>query len=430
MKYDIVKNSREDALLSAASSELQEDIQPFEGKFPKAEQVAWLGCLPRPLLSWYDEEKRVLPWRENTDPYRVWVSEIMLQQTRVEAVKEGYVRFLSVLPDLKSLAEAPEELLMKLWEGMGYYSRARNLQKAARIALATWGGLPASVEKLRSLPGIGDYTAGAVASIAFGIPAPAVDGNVLRVLARLLNSSRDVLEPAAKKEAEALLRPIIPKDRAGDFTQALMELGALICVPGSPRCEACPVSSLCLGFKAGTASGLPVKKSKKARRVEERTVFLLITPRGKVALEKRPSKGLLAGMWQLPNAEGRLSREQGRRLWEEKGFFVEQTQKLPQAVHIFSHIEWHMIGIALFLREEPPAEKADGDRRQSDAQRDWREEKKLRQSESATLVWASLEELRTEKALPAAFRAYRKAFEEIVEKGPTEDEPEQLMLPV
>ena len=429
MKYDIVKNSREDALLSAASSEMQEDIQPFEGKFPKAEQVAWLGCLPRALLSWYDEEKRDLPWRENTDPYRVWVSEIMLQQTRVEAVKEGYVRFLSVLPDLKSLAEAPEELLMKLWEGMGYYSRARNLQKAARIALATWGGLPASVEKLRSLPGIGDYTAGAVASIAFGIPAPAVDGNVLRVLARLLNSSRDVLEPAAKKEAEALLRPIIPKDRAGGFTQALMELGALICVPGSPKCEACPVSSLCLGFRAGTASVLPVKKSKKARRVEERTVFLLITPQGKVALEKRPSKGLLAGMWQFPNAEGSFSREQGRRLWEEKEFFVGQTQKLPQAVHIFSHIEWHMTGIALFLREEPPAEKVDGDKN-SDFQRDGREEKKPGQSGPAALVWASLEELRTEKALPAAFRAYRKAFEEIVEKGSTEDEPEQLMLPV
>ena len=378
-----------------------------------------------PLKGNFQRRSRWPGW----DPYRVWVSEIMLQQTRVEAVKEGYVRFLSVLPDLKSLAEAPEELLMKLWEGMGYYSRARNLQKAARIALATWGGLPASVEKLRSLPGIGDYTAGAVASIAFGIPAPAVDGNVLRVLARLLNSSRDVLEPAAKKEAEALLRPIIPKDRAGGFTQALMELGALICVPGSPKCEACPVSSLCLGFRAGTASVLPVKKSKKARRVEERTVFLLITPQGKVALEKRPSKGLLAGMWQFPNAEGSFSREQGRRLWEEKEFFVGQTQKLPQAVHIFSHIEWHMTGIALFLREEPPAEKVDGDKN-SDFQRDGREEKKPGQSGPAALVWASLEELRTEKALPAAFRAYRKAFEEIVEKGPTEDEPEQLMLPV
>lgn len=365
-----------------------------------------LKDLSRPLLLWYDKAKRELPWRENTDPYRVWVSEIMLQQTRVEAVTEGYIRFLSALPDLKSLAEAPEELLMKLWEGMGYYSRARNMQKAAKIALERWGSLPASLEELRSLPGIGEYTAGAVASIAFGIPAAAVDGNVLRVLSRLLNSFRDVTEPAAKREAEALLLPIIPKNRAGDFTQALMELGALVCIPGRPKCGECPVSSYCLGFKAGTAGALPVKKKNKARKVEERTVFLLLDEEKRLALEKRPDKGLLAGMWQLPNREGFFTPEESRDFWEKSGFRAEKVFALPKAAHVFSHVEWRMTGVALLGKAETQETKAGEKEREA-----FEAVKTVSGPVSETgFHWASREELEKEKALPSAFRAYKEAY--------------------
>ena len=419
MKQNIEQNSsgRAEAAFSEDSAKSKQKTVLSKGSLYEAGQAALLSCLPRPLLSWYDTVKRDLPWRENTDPYRVWVSEIMLQQTRVEAVKEGYVRFMQALPDLKSLAQAPEELLMKLWEGMGYYSRARNLQKAAKLALETWGELPGSVEKLRSLPGIGEYTAGAVASIAFGISAPAVDGNVLRVLSRVLNFPGDITSPSVKKEAGALLSPIIPQDRPGDFTQALMELGALTCVPGSPRCDSCPISRFCEGFKAGTASRLPAKKEKKARKKEERTVFLLLDETGYLALERRPQKGLLAGMWQLPNVEGFFSPEEGERFWAKKGFTVLRTAALPRAVHVFSHIEWHMQGMALFLKGiEPQKGKTE------DPSRD--------RGGIQPLVWASLKDLQKEKALPSAFRVYRSAFERIAAGEDPTEESCQLTFPV
>ena len=239
-----------------------------------------LARVPAPLLAWYDKEARDLPWRQNTDPYRVWVSEIMLQQTRVEAVIPYYERFLAAFPDLKALADAPEEQLLKLWEGLGYYSRARNLQKAAREALSRFGGLPGQVQELSSLPGIGAYTAGAIASIAFSRPVPAVDGNVLRVVARLTDSHDDVLSPAVKREAEKAVAAVIPHDRPGDFNQAVMDLGATVCLPnGAPRCEVCPLAELCLGLARSTAPELPVKTKKKERqklRTTSKTIVFVI----------------------------------------------------------------------------------------------------------------------------------------------------------
>lgn len=359
----------------------------------ETEQRTLMSLLPRPVLFWYDGAKRDLPWRKNTDPYRVWISEIMLQQTRVEAVKEGYERFLSVLPDLQDLAFCSEETLMKLWEGMGYYSRARNLQKAAKTAWNTWGHLPDSAEELKKLPGIGDYTAGAIASIAFGEPVPAVDGNVLRVLARYLDDHRDVLKASAKKAAEEWIRPVIPRERAGDFTQALMELGALICLPGAPKCRECPLQEHCLGYKRGSAGELPIKKSKKTRRQEQMTVFLFTDENGRIALQKRAAKGLLAGMWQLPNANGFLSPEEGRCFWEKLGcrFSFEKAQMLPGAVHIFSHVEWHMQGMWLALSQE-----------------------ESKAAEKVGLCWVTREELKREKALPTAFRVYRESYEKLL----------------
>lgn len=223
-----------------------------------------LAQLPPRLLSWYAGSARVLPWREEPTPYRVWVSEIMLQQTRVEAVKPYYERFLNALPTVEALAQAPEELLLKLWEGLGYYNRVRNLQKGAQVVMERYGGkVPASFEELRSLPGVGDYTAGAVASIAFGIPVPAVDGNVLRVISRVLSRRDNILDPKVKRRVEEEIRAILPP-QVGDFNQSLMELGALICLPGgAPKCLLCPLREVCRGFAQGTAPELPVKTKPK-----------------------------------------------------------------------------------------------------------------------------------------------------------------------
>lgn len=333
--------------------------------------------LPDALLSWYDAHARVLPWRETPTPYRVWVSEIMLQQTRVEAVKPYFERFLSALPTVSALAEADSGLLLKLWEGLGYYNRARNLQKAAAVVKEQYAGrLPASFEALRALPGIGSYTAGAIASIAFGIPVPAVDGNVLRVASRLLDSREDIKNPAFKQTVEDGLRQILPK-RVGDFNQALMELGATVCLPsGQPRCGECPLSGLCAGFAAGTAPDLPVKSAAKARRIEERTVFLLIFD-GRTALRKRPESGLLASMWEFPNTEGNLPPEEAAALIAEWGMPPEALTPLKEAKHIFTHVEWRMTGYAAFVPSPSP-----------------------------DFVWADAAGLSDRFALPSAFRFY------------------------
>lgn len=308
-----------------------------------------------PLLKWYDKCRRILPWREQVTPYRVWVSEIMLQQTRVEAVKPYFERFMNRLPDVKALAEAPEDELLKLWEGLGYYSRARNLQQAARRILTEYRGqMPTEYEDIRKLKGIGNYTAGAIASIAFGRPVPAVDGNVLRVLARLLEDDGDILSPAVKKRVEEALREVIPKDRPGDFNQALMELGATVCLPnGRPKCEQCPWEPFCLANLHRTQAEYPQKRAKKARTVEQKTV-LVLQDTWRAAIQKRPDRGLLAGLYEFPSLEGHASREEVLQWLKERGLHAVRIRPLPASRHIFTHREWHMTGYAILVDELEP----------------------------------------------------------------------------
>ena len=337
------------------------------------------------LLDWFYRNRRILPFREDPTPYHVWLSEIMLQQTRVSAALPYYERFLAALPDIPALAACEEEKLHKLWEGLGYYSRVRNLQKAAKIVCAQYGGqLPADYDALRALPGIGDYTAGAVASISFGIPVPAVDGNVLRVFSRLYNDPGVITEPAVKKAFTARVMEHQPPEKAGDYNQALMELGALVCVPnGAPLCEQCPLAHLCAARAAGTAPELPQKAKPKPRRIQPVTLALLESPEG-FLLQQRPEKGLLAGLWQPVLWENEsLSAEDTLARLQAMGLDVRGTrpEALPAAKHIFSHIEWHMGGIAL----QVPAQAA-----------------------PAGCVWASREALKTTYTLPGAFKAYRK----------------------
>ncbi len=302
-----------------------------------------LEYISQPLLKWYDENKRKLPWRDQHNAYYTWISEIMLQQTRVEAVKPYFERFVSVLPNVEALAECPEDQLLKLWEGLGYYSRVRNLQAAARDMRDRFDStLPADYEELLSLKGIGRYTAGAIASIAYGLPEPAVDGNVLRVISRITENSEDITKDAVKRSAETALRRVIPKERPGDFNQALMELGAVICVPNGPaKCDVCPICQQCLAAQHGTQALFPVKKQKKPRSVEERTVYL-IQDGLKTAIRKRPPKGLLAGLYELPNCVGYQTRQEALTEVENMGFSPLHIQELPEAKHVFSHIEWHM----------------------------------------------------------------------------------------
>lgn len=303
------------------------------------------------LCQWYPDHARDLPWRRTQDPYRIWVSEIMLQQTRVEAVKGYYERFLKELPAIEDLAACPEEKLLKLWEGLGYYNRVRNMQKAARVMVSTYGGrFPQTYEEILALPGIGSYTAGAVSSFAFHLPYPAVDGNVLRVLTRLRNWEADILKASVKKEAEEILSAHMPQDPAV-FNQAMMELGATVCVPnGMPKCEQCPLQDLCEAKKQGTMLMLPVKTPKKARRIEKKTV-LLITDRMQVLIRKRPQEGLLASLNEFPNVQGYLTEEEALALVSDLGLSPIRIQKLPQAKHIFTHIEWHMQGYRILVEE-------------------------------------------------------------------------------
>ena len=331
--------------------------------------------LPIPLLEWYSEHKRDLPWRRDPTPYHVWVSEIMLQQTRVQAVLGYYERFLSVCPTVADLAQLPEDQLMKLWQGLGYYNRARSLQKAAKLILTEHGGrFPSDYEAIRALPGIGDYTAGAISSIAFGIPAPAVDGNVLRVVARITGDDTDITSAAMKHKVADQLRRIIPVKAPGDFTQALMELGATVCLPnGAPLCETCPAAAFCVAHRTDRTDQLPVRKAAKARRVEQRDVYLCFYD-NKVALRRRPSRGLLAGLWEFPN-ELTPSQPPLESIPHRKG-----TGK-----HIFSHVEWHMTVHTL---------RADCD----DLPEGW--------------VWADRRELETVYAIPNAFDCCRPLLEQ------------------
>lgn len=334
----------------------------------------------KPLLEWYDENRRILPWRENPQPYYVWISEIMLQQTRVEAVKSYFQRFTDTLPDIHSLAQVEEDKLLKLWEGLGYYNRARNLKKAACQIMEQYGGtLPPDYKELLKLSGIGTYTAGAIASIAFGVPVPAVDGNVLRVTKRLAGSYDDILKASVKKDLENNLRGIMP-ERPGDFNQALMELGAMVCIPnGRPLCEKCPLNKKCVAFQEGLTDQIPVKTKKKPRRIEDKTV-LILEWQGKYAIHKRSKKGLLAGLWELPNMEGAFDSHSMEEFLLESNLSVESVENIGQAKHIFSHVEWHMLGYYIHLKK--PLE---GDE----------------------FVWINRSELEREYALPSAFRYFQ-----------------------
>ena len=308
-------------------------------------------ALPR-IADWYAAARRPLPWRLSPTPYHVWVSEIMLQQTRIEAVIPYYERFLAALPDVSALAAVEDDRLMKLWEGLGYYSRARNLKKAAVLICEHCGGeLPASVEELKKLPGIGDYTAGAIASIAFRLPEPAVDGNVLRVLARLLADGRDVMSPAVRREAAALLRGSYPAgERSALVTEGLMELGETVCVPNAvPHCGACPLRGLCRADAADEAERYPLRSAPRERRIEERTVLLLRCG-GRAALRRRAEKGLLAGLWEFPSLDGFRTEEELRTL------FPEASAITPCGVarHLFTHVEWRMRGFLVELPSELP----------------------------------------------------------------------------
>lgn len=296
-----------------------------------------LSLLPIPLLEWFRDHARVLPWRSDPTPYHVWLSEIMLQQTRVAAVLDYYRRFLDAAPTVGDLADLPEDRLLKLWQGLGYYNRARNLQKAARIIQTQYAGVfPRDFSSIRALPGVGDYTAGAIASIAFGLPVPAVDGNVLRVVARITGDDRDIATPAMKRSVTEALSDIIPTRAAGDFNQALMELGATVCLPnGAPLCAQCPAATFCTAFLEERTGELPVKSKKKARRVEERTVWLIFHA-DSVALRRRPAYGLLANLWEFPNELN------GSASLSDWGIRPRCDAYAGQAKHIFSHIEWHM----------------------------------------------------------------------------------------
>ncbi len=340
-----------------------------------------LSFIETPLIAWYFENARDLPWRHTKDPYRIWVSEIMLQQTRVEAVKPYYARFLATLPDVYALANAPEEQLLKLWEGLGYYSRVRNMQKAAQTVVEQYDGqFPEKLSMLRKLTGIGEYTAGAIASIAFGISAPAVDGNVMRVLARLMGDDRDIFDPALKKEYGKLLAPYVSKTNPSAYNQGLIELGATVCLPkGLAHCAVCPLSKNCIAYQRQLIDKIPAPKQQKPRKIELRTVLIIQSDR-EVLVEKRPNKGLLAGLWQLPSLDSHLDEKQVLDVAQTMGLDVLRIEALPPAKHIFTHIEWHMIGYRLQLSglSEIPRQ----------------------------MVAASLEKLEESYPLPSAFSAY------------------------
>lgn len=307
-----------------------------------------------PIIKWYQENKRELPWRKEKNPYHIWISEIMLQQTRIEAVKEYYKRFLEELPTIAKLAEIDEQKLLKLWEGLGYYNRARNLKKAAQIIQERYhGNMPKTYQELLQLPGIGEYTAGAIASIAYDEKVPAVDGNVLRVLSRIVASRKDILEVKTKKEMTEKLKTIMPKE-AGDFNEGLMELGELICIPnGKPLCMQCPIQKHCIANQQGLTEEIPIRKQKIKRRMEEKTIFLIEYDE-EIVIQKREQTGLLAGMYEFPNIDKKLTQKEIKEYlgkWELK---EKKIEKIGTHHHIFSHVEWDMVGYRIKVEKKNP----------------------------------------------------------------------------
>ncbi len=354
----------------------------MDSQIPNKKMHPGLYELVEPLIHWYRVHRRSLPWRETRDPYRIWVSEIMLQQTRVEAVKPYYERFLNNLPSVKDLAEAEEDKLLKLWEGLGYYNRVRNMQKAARQIMVDYEGkFPDTYEGILSLTGIGSYTAGAIASFAYGQRKPAVDGNVLRVITRITADDSDIMKQSTKKRIENELERIIPEDAPGDFNQGLIELGAIVCVPnGEPRCEECPACNLCEARKQGRISEIPVKTKAKERRIEKKTI-LVFSDNDRIAISKRPDKGLLAGLYELPGVPGHLSRKAVIEYCKSIGLMPVKIKKLPDAKHIFSHVEWHMTGYAVQVDE-------------------------LEKTNEKGFLFIHPEEIRSKYPIPSAYEAY------------------------
>ena len=342
---------------------------------------------PAPLFSWYAREARDLPWRRTKDPYRIWISEIMLQQTRVEAVLPRYENFLDRLPDIESLAAVAEKELLKLWEGLGYYSRARNLSRAAREIVTRHGGVfPRDYAAVRALPGVGDYTAGAIVSFAFDLPYPAVDGNVLRVAARLLDFGGDILLPQNKKILTAAVAAAQPPDRAGLFNQAVMELGATVCLPNAaPRCAACPFAATCAGKAAGREALLPTRHRPAPRKKEEKTVFIFRVG-DEIALQKRPDTGLLSGLFEPFSLPGKLTEREAAAFLADKNVAPLHLTPLGEAKHLFTHIEWRLCGFEVLLSEEARAAVL---------------------SLSPALFFATRETIDRDFAVPSAYRAYR-----------------------
>lgn len=354
---------------------------------PVPVKLSQMEIVADPLLAWYDEGRRILPWREDATPYHVWVSEIMLQQTRVEAVKPYYDRFMKALPDIEHLAQAGEEELLKLWEGLGYYNRVRNLKKAAQVIVEEYGGvMPKEYDELIKLPGIGSYTAGAVSSIAYGRKVPAVDGNVLRVLSRLRGDERDISIQSVRTAIEEELSLSMPEERPGDFNQALMELGAVVCIPtGMPHCTECPWEGFCMAHIQGRELDFPYKTPKKPRVVEKKTV-LVIRDENKAALKKRPKSGLLAGMYEFPCLEGHLTGRQVLEYLKEEGLSVLKIEPLQSSKHIFTHKEWHMIGYAVKVDEL------------------------AENKNSGNMIFVEQQEAKERYPIPSAYRAYFQNF--------------------
>lgn len=334
--------------------------------------------ITNPLLEWYRNNHRDLKWRKTREPFYIWISEIMLQQTRVEAVKGYYDRFLAEIPDIRTLALVSEEKLLKLWEGLGYYNRARNLQKAAKVIVEEFDGhFPESYDEVIKLPGIGEYTAGAICSICFDLPTPAIDGNVLRVVMRLLNCYDNIDDLKIKRKVREMLLPLYENGNQGTLTQAFMELGALICVPnGAPKCMECPLRHLCEACKLDTYSLLPVRKEKKKRRIEEKTVFILHDG-DKYGIRKRGSKGLLANLWEFYHTDTKLNASDAVKFISEEGFQPVRIEKEIPYTHIFSHVEWRMTAYYIECRHR-----------------------------SENLLWIDKKEFETTYALPTAFRVF------------------------
>ncbi|CAH2715662.1 Adenine DNA glycosylase [Neobacillus rhizosphaerae] len=307
-----------------------------------------INAFQNDLITWFKNEQRNLPWRKDQDPYKVWVSEIMLQQTRVDTVIPYFNRFIEWFPTIEDLAEAEEDKVLKAWEGLGYYSRVRNLQSAVKEVKEKYNGeVPSSPEEIARLKGVGPYTAGAILSIAYGIPEPAVDGNVMRVLSRILSIWDDIAKPATRKVFEKAVRTLISHEDPSAFNQALMELGALICTPTSPSCLLCPVREHCQGFYEGVQNELPIKTKKTKTRDVQLAAAIVFDESGKILIHKRPESGLLANLWELPSVELHHSmqneREQVIDLFNQNHNIKINLEKIiGQIEHVFSHLIWNI----------------------------------------------------------------------------------------